>query len=140
MSTLIAFPTPPLIHVCMQCMCRYIHRWPCCDGAEEERFNTLTGRLAVSVRTFPASSGWGKILVGVRVFDATYSIRLLLLTTCHGRELPGINSTPKIDSQEFNRQWQLSPQSISCKVLHWAGDNITYYDCGGGTALGLGAA
>ena len=101
MNTPAAFLTPPLIHVCMQCVCRYGHWWPGCDGAEGERFNTLTGRLAVSVRTFPASSGWGKILVGVRVLDATYSIRLLLLTTCHGWELLGINSTPKIDSREF---------------------------------------
>lgn len=50
-----------------------LHWWPGCDGAEGERFNTLTGRLAVSMRTFPAFSGGGKISVEVRVWDATYS-------------------------------------------------------------------
>ena len=73
MNTPAAFLTPPLIHVCMQCVCRYGHWWPGCDGAEGERFNTLTGRLAVSMRTFPAFSGWGKISVELRVWDATYS-------------------------------------------------------------------
>ena len=63
------------------------------------------------------------------------------LTTCHGWELLGINSAPKIDSREFKSSDNSPLNQYLAKFCRlWAGDTIIYYDCGGGTALGLGAA
>ena len=61
----------------------------------------------------------------------THSIGCCSFLPCYCRELPEINSTPRIDAQEFNRQLQLSSQLISCKILHLAGNRIIYYDYGG---------
>ena len=43
----------------------------------------------------------GENLGGSEGVECDILNRLLLLTTCHGWELLGINSTPKIDSREF---------------------------------------
>ena len=141
MSTPAAFLTPPLIHVCMQCVCRYGHWWPGCDGAEEERFNTLTGRLAVSMRAFLASSGWGKISVEVRVWDATYSTGCCsLLPAMAGNYSESIQHPKLILGSSKAVATLPSINILQSFADSWAGDTIIYYDCRGGTALGLGAA
>jgi len=44
---------------------------------------------------------------------------------------PKINLTPKIDTWGLNRQLQLPPGLIFCKILQLAGDMSIYFVCGG---------
>ena len=88
--------------------------------------------------TLLVSSGYGEICVGEGDWCDDTQLAAAPFYPAISWRLPRINSTPRIDSWESNRQLQLPPWIIFCKVLHSAGNMSTYLSAGGEEAPGAG--